>query len=75
METRMKPCPFCGQDAVRLDRAYSNRSKKYFTWIECDVCGARSKAVTSNDDPESVGWDNMACRKAVSAWNVRVENG
>ena len=75
METRMKPCPFCGQDAVRLDRTYSNRAKKYFIWAECDICGARSKAITSTDAPEAVDWDNMACRKAIAAWNVRAEDG
>ena len=71
MERKLRACPFCGQDATALYTNYSNRSKKFFVWAECDVCGARSKAVTSNDDPEDVSWDNVACRKAIAAWNVR----
>lgn len=74
MERELRACPFCGQDAAALYRNYSNRAKKYFTWAECDVCGARSKAVTSNDDPaENDEWANLACRKAIAAWNMRAE--
>lgn len=69
---KLKVCPFCGQDTAVLYRNYSYRTKTYFTWVECDACGARSKAATSNDDPaKDDAWDNSACRRASAAWNMR----
>lgn len=70
MEMELKLCPFCGQQAG-LYSNYSNRARKYFVWVECDICGGRSKAATSNNAPEDEEWENVACRKVVSAWNAR----
>lgn len=68
----LKVCPFCGQDAATLYRTYSFRTKTYFTWVECDVCGAKSKSTASDDDPANDNaWNNLACRKAAAAWNRR----
>lgn len=74
MKVQLKACPFCGQDTAALYCNYSGRSDKYFTWVECDICGARSKAATSDDDPSDGNkWDNRACHKAAAAWNARRE--
>lgn len=71
MELKLKRCPFCGNDASDLCSNYSHRMRTYFVWVECGICGARSKAVTSSDDLFDTGFDNRACQKVISAWNAR----
>lgn len=68
---KIKSCPFCGHNTGVLTSNYSFKSKKYFVWVECDICGARSKAATSEDAPADSGWSNAACHKAAVAWNAR----
>lgn len=68
----LKCCPFCGQDASVIYRNYSARLRKYFVWVECEACGARSKASTSDDDPaDNDEWSNTACRRCTASWNMR----
>lgn len=71
MEMEFKACPFCGQDAATLYRNYSGRLRKYFVWVECDTCGARSKATAEDSDPADENWESAECRRVVGAWNMR----
>lgn len=68
---KLKNCPFCGSDEITLNRNYNHHTRTYFTWVECDMCGAKSKSKASPDDPADENWDNLACRKASVAWNTR----
>lgn len=71
MQPELKICPFCGTDSTYLQSQYSYKAKRHFVWAECDYCGARSKAITDNDPPDSSGWSDSACQKAALYWNTR----
>lgn len=44
----MKSCPFCGSDSVsRVRRYYGDY---YYCWIECDICGAKTKGFSYKED-------------------------
>ena len=57
----LKPCPFCGENAAHLDRAYSYYSD---TVIYCENCDT----VFSLDDC------NATEEQLVEAWNRRSDN-
>lgn len=67
---KIKACPHCGGSAC-LYQNYSYKARTYFAFVECDICGARGKIYNSEEEPEAAGWDNAACRDAISAWNMR----
>lgn len=67
----IRNCPFCGSSDITLYRNYNYKIKNYFVWAECECCGAKSKSFTSYDAPEDSEWDNVACCKAINAWNRR----
>ena len=71
----LKPCPFCGGEAVLKDNAYgcgvydcagaladTHYEEPTVFWCECKECGA-----TAN------GWDTDG--EAIEAWNRRADNG
>lgn len=63
MSEELKPCPFCGGQAV-MGTTYRNG---FFTCtIECDKCYIRTQDITS-DILE------LARQDAIEAWNRRVE--
>ena len=70
MEENFKSCPHCGADAT-LYGNYSYKARSYFVMCKCSMCGAQGKIYNSPEDPESVEWNNTACRDAVKAWNMR----
>lgn len=67
----IKSCPFCGNDAAMLYRNYSHKTRTYFVWMECEVCGAKSKTFASEDDPVDNNWETNGCYRAIAAWNRR----
>ena len=66
----IKGCHHCG-GAACLNSNYSYRTRSYFVFVRCDVCGAQGKIYKSTDEPEAAGWNNQPCRDAVAAWNMR----
>lgn len=59
METKLKPCPFCGETefiAVTFKRFFNMD----FHCVHCWICGAR-------------GPMNIDKQKAIEAWNRRAE--
>ncbi len=64
----LKTCPFCGGEAD----IWENYGKHgYFTFCECSICSARSKAFSLGRDL-SEDWDTTtAARRAIDAWNRR----
>ena len=69
---RMKPCPFCGDDDPSVIRNYARATRTFIYYVECELCGAKTKAFGSRDgfDTEP-DWDSAPARRAVSAWNRR----
>ena len=57
----LKPCPFCGENAAHLDKAYSYYSDMVIYCENCDT-------VFSLDDC------NATEEQIVAAWNRRVDN-
>lgn len=71
MEEKLKPCPFCGDEA-QLWRNWNRRSKVWFYYCKCELCGAQSTTITSSDpgisEPDWKGSDALRARRA---WNRR----
>ena len=66
----IKTCPHCGGTAC-LNANYSYKTRTYFTFVKCDICGAQGKVYSSKEEPAAADWDNTACRDAINAWNMR----
>lgn len=66
----IKTCPHCGGSAC-LNANYSYKTRSYFVFVKCDICGATGKTYTSADDPAGYGWNTAACNDAIAAWNLR----
>lgn len=70
--SELKKCPFCGGNAsgwyktVRFGR---------IAYVECDVCGAKSKAFTYYATVDDFDENDMGVERATTAWNRRVDNG
>lgn len=67
-------CPFCGEvkEIYLNQRTCRPRYGGYLVYVACELCGAQTKPFYSDDDAEERDWSNVACRKAVNAWNRRV---
>lgn len=57
--------------AASLNSNYSYKTRTYFTFVKCDICGAQGKIYNSEEEPAAAGWDNQPCRGAIAAWNMR----
>ena len=68
----IKRCPHCG-GAACLNSNYSFRSRTYFVFVKCIVCGSQGKIYNSEECTEVEEWNNEPCIKAVEAWNMRTE--
>lgn len=69
---KILPCPHCGGQAY-LNSNYSYKTRSYFVFVKCDICGAQGKIFNSEDAPAAADWDNEACVGAVDAWNMRTD--
>lgn len=67
----IKPCPHCG-GAGYLNSNFSNKTRTYFVYVKCDLCGAQGKIYNSAQDP-AAGWTGDACESAIDAWNMRTK--
>ena len=70
----IKTCPHCNGVGY-IEQNYSHKLRCYFVFVKCDVCGAQGKIYRSDSDAEFDNWDNIACRSAVMAWNLRNASG
>lgn len=66
----IKACPHCGGTAC-LNANYSYKTRTYFTFVKCDICGAQGKVYSSPEDSAALEWNNQPCIDAVGAWNMR----
>lgn len=70
MQDSIRVCPHCGGTAC-LNSNFSYKTRTYFVFVKCDICGAQGKIYNSKEDPAGEGWDNEACTGAINAWNMR----
>ena len=70
--TPLNRCPFCG-DIGR--KTYSNGQYGAFGYIECDLCGTRTKSVKLIDpsrfETEDNFWAQRAWEPVIRNWNRR----
>jgi len=71
--TQIKTCPHCGGVST-LNCNYSYKTRSYFVFVKCEVCGAQGKTCHSPEHPAEEQWQNEACEQALAAWNLRIEN-
>ena len=67
---KIKTCPHCGGTAC-LNSNYSYKTRTYFVFVKCDICGAQGKAYNSPEEPAALEWNNQPCTDAINAWNMR----
>lgn len=61
MTKKLKPCPFCGSERVRI------RGRKYY-WVECDHCSGRGGGFLTREGA-SAFWNRRAILR-----NLQYEN-
>ncbi len=49
-EPKLKPCPFCGGEAMKDDDGQ-------FQWYECKECGARAGIGRDDEGPNVRAWN------------------
>lgn len=69
---RILPCPHCGSSAT-LNCNYSYKTRTYFVYVKCDLCGSQGKIYNSSEDPNDVNWNNQSCIDSIKAWNMRFD--
>jgi len=67
-EYTLLACPHCGGRAdIWTSPSKSLTLEGHFIYIECDICGSRTKSFFSKDK-----WGSIATEKAVKLWNSRI---
>lgn len=66
----IKTCPHCGGSAC-LNANFSYKTRSYYIFVKCDICGAHGKTYCSTENPAMENWDNVQCKDAINAWNMR----
>lgn len=69
MEFKIKPCPFCGNDTATLIQQGTRYG--YIVFVQCQICGAQTRAFGSKKSCIEVDWETDNCYSAVLAWNTR----
>lgn len=68
MSKELKPCPFCGgealMEAIDFDDYDYTKPSEVIWWVRCSVCGAETDEYSGLDEAEAA---------AIKAWNGRAE--
>ena len=74
MDYTIETCPHCGGNATLC--AHKGKEKDtYFIFVKCDICRAQGTIFLAYADPLENDWSDVACVKALQAWNRRCEAG
>lgn len=73
MREELKPCPFCGGEAVI--KAF-NKNYGFTIWCQCQKCGARTEGYCPNTNNEDATIDNIEnCKnRSLEQWNRRAND-
>lgn len=63
----IRRCPHCGGNGY-LTSNYSYKSRSWFVYVKCDICGAQGKIYNSTEEPDDT---STAAQSAIVAWNMR----
>ena len=70
----LKPCPFCGSEAVQ---AFNKGRYGMFGYVKCTMCDGQSKTTALIEprefESEDEFWNQKAWTSAIIAWNTRVD--
>lgn len=74
MREELKPCPFCGGEAVIKA---VNKNYGFTIWCQCQKCGAKTEGYCPNTNNEDATIDNIEnCKnRALEQWNRRANDG
>ena len=74
MESKLKPCPFCGSEKLKLvkKRVVYKGHKAYVASVRCNCCNARGGTVINLTIPYAVKEDVEST--AYERWNRRVDD-
>ena len=74
MREELKPCPYCGGEAVIKA---VNKNYGFTIWCQCQKCGARTEGYCPNTNNEDATIDNIEnCKnRALEQWNRRANDG
>lgn len=74
MSEELKPCPFCGGEAVIKE---VNKNYGLTIWCQCPKCGAKTEGYCPNTNNEDKTIDNIEnCKnRALEQWNRRANDG
>ena len=64
------PCPFCGSQAHQKIN-YNQKNGCFYTSVECDGCGAKTRSFRSQDLP-NMDDNSKALIDSAAAWNKRI---
>lgn len=73
MSKELKPCPFCGGEAIIKA---ANKSYGFTIWCQCSKCNARTEGYCPNTNKENDTMENIEkCKeRAIEAWNRRAND-
>ena len=69
MNTKLKPCPFCGSNKIDVIIA------GHCWWVCCHDCGGRARTQLTNESRKRQKWFEPEDRaSAIKQWNSRTTN-
>lgn len=74
---KLKTCPFCGNDALLT---YNTGKYGAFCYVECELCGARSKTKLLPRKPnefyrnQEEFWEQDEFEVVAKLWNIRMSD-
>lgn len=73
MSERLKPCPFCGGEAIIKATV---KSYGFTIWCACEKCNARTEGFCPDTNRENDTMENIEeCKKrAIKEWNRRAND-
>lgn len=78
MGEKLKPCPFCGSEKVKVVLEHDRECGRCW-YVQCLMCYARGSSMvesTGKQEPdEAYGQIITATNEAKRAWNRRVNDG
>lgn len=76
METKLKPCPFCGGEELSYMRIYSRKAKGFYVFVVCDYCNGQTKGyLNTRESADENFWKDESIGRAEIAWNMRWKDG